>query len=86
MTDYSTEIDKTKLLNAIAWGEPGTKHRYTIIMRLLELNINTLSTSIDQASIASTKLAKRVFWLNVILTLVGIGGLVVSILHLLRQT
>lgn len=91
MNEYSTETNKEILLNALGYGERGSTHRDRIVMRLLELNISPLIESVDKTSTAITKatdasnaLGRKVFWLNVILGVATVAGLIVSAISLFR--
>ena len=91
MTKYTTETDKTKLLDALGYEEAGVLHRDRIIMRLLELNIAPLIESVDKtsnaimaATEASNSLGRKVFWLNIVLGIATVAGLIISAISLFR--
>lgn len=44
----------------------------------LQGEISSVETSIDNASVTSNKLSKRIFWLNVILIIIGTLGLLIA--------
>lgn len=88
---YSTETDKTKLLNALGYNEEGVLHRDRIVMRLLELNVTTLIESIDKttkaiedATKASNSLGAKVFWLNIVLGTATVAGFIIGIVSLFK--
>ena len=92
MSEYSNETDKTKLLDSLGFEERGAVHRDRIVMRLFQLNIEALIESVDKtssaitaATAASNSLGRKVFWLNVILAIATVSGLIISAISFVRS-
>lgn len=91
MTEYSNETNKESLLNALGFDERGAPYRDRIIMRLLDLNATSLIESIDKtssaieaATTASNSLGRKVFWLNIVLGIATVAGLIISAISLFK--
>ncbi len=89
MTDkFIKGRDKNQILgDLIDIGQPGSEvheqQKMAIIVRCtedLEKAVDRLRESLAQSASSADKLSNRVFWLNVVITLATVAGVVVAIL------
>ncbi len=83
--------DKTKIqlldkyFNSIQGGKPNELYKMAIIAQCtsdIELSLKSLETSINKNADSGSNLSKKVFYLNVILTIATISGVLIAFFSL----